>query len=423
MNKLWTRTALANFVLIAGIGALLRFAFVRELPWMDYMNLLHAHSHGALLGWAYLALFAALTGAFLPPARRERPAYAWLFWTTQFAVAGMLITFPIGGYFWASTAFSTLHVLLAIAFAYRFLRDLRRLETQARFSVGLARAAVFFMLLSIGGILAIGPVMATVGKGTIWYYMTVQFFLHFQINGWLFFGILALFFRMLERRRIELPARPLRLFFRLFVAATFLTYALAVAWASPDDPVFVVNSAGVLVQLAAVAVLLRLLWKRRRPVAAAFPSLVRRLLGIAAACLLGKVLIQTAVVIPYIATVAYTVRNFVIGFIHLVLLGVISTFLLGYSFQRGGLRATSRLAKTGVTLFLLGFAGSEALLFLQGALFWAAMGFMPVYYEALFVASALLPLGLLLLFLAQFGRQQTGQAPAEFFRYLPTQPD
>ena len=44
--------------------------------------------------------------------------------------------------------------------------------------------------------------------------------------------------------------------------------------------------------------------------------------------------------------------------------------------------------------FIVGFILSEVVLFLQGTMFWGAMGFMPYYYELLFGVSALLPIGL-----------------------------
>ena len=106
--------------------------------------------------------------------------------------------------------------------------------------------------------------------------------------------------------------------------------------------------------------------------------------------------------IPYIATVAYTIRNFVIGFIHLVLLGVVTQFILGYAALNKVLSLRSRLSRLGLGLLLAGFFGSELLLFLQGAMFWGAMGFLPYYYEGLFGISLLMPAGVGVLLLGQF---------------------
>jgi hypothetical protein len=122
---------------------------------------------------------------------------------------------------------------------------------------------------------------------------------------------------------------------------------------------------------------------------------VFRLIGVAFICLAIKVLIQTAVVLPPIAVVAYTIRNFVIGFLHLVLLGMLSHFILAEGFRHGFLSASGVIGKVGMALFFIGFLGTELLLFLQGTMVWFRMGFMPNYYAILFAASLLLPFGII----------------------------
>ncbi|MEZ4932236.1 MAG: hypothetical protein R2788_08975, partial [Saprospiraceae bacterium] len=59
-TKTWLRIALLNFLLAAIMGALMRFAFVEEVRWMEYRFMVHGHSHTAMLGWIYLALYALL---------------------------------------------------------------------------------------------------------------------------------------------------------------------------------------------------------------------------------------------------------------------------------------------------------------------------------------------------------------------------
>ena len=54
-----TSLALVYFVLAAGLGCVLRFFRVFEIP-VTYKFIVHAHSHVALLGWVYLALTTLL---------------------------------------------------------------------------------------------------------------------------------------------------------------------------------------------------------------------------------------------------------------------------------------------------------------------------------------------------------------------------
>lgn len=401
MNPRWFRTALINLLLAASLGTLLRFAFVEEVAWMKYKNVLHAHSHVAMLGWVYLALYNLLLHAFLPPATLERPLYRRLFWLTQLSVAGMFVSFPIQGYAGFSIAFSTFHMLVSYGFVWRFWRDMRAESAKFAFSVLLAKTSLAFMTLSTLGLWLLGPIIMTELKRGPLYYMCVQFFLHFQFNGWFLFAVLALFFKRCEKEGIVFNPRLLRRFYRLIMVSTFATYALAVAWSNPSPVVFWVNSIGVLVQLAAIMVLVALY----RPQASriwALPGLWEKgLFAIAAAGLLLKVGVQSAVAIPQIATIAYTIRNYVIGFIHLVLLGVISSFILASAIEKGAIPVSRTLARAGIVFFVAGFLLSELLLFLQGTLLWAQIGFMPWYYELLFGASLLIPFGIILLLLSR----------------------
>ena len=153
---------------------------------------------------------------------------------------------------------------------------------------------------------------------------------------------------------------------------------------------------GVLVQLVALWYFLRAMIPHLRSIQHSFSFWVKMMIGIALACLIFKILLQGAVIVPGIAQIAYTIRNFVIGFFHLILLGVISHFLLGYGMSSGLLSIRSPWIRVGLILFSTGFVLSEIILFVQGLMFWGGQGFLPAYYETLFGVSALMLLGLVI---------------------------
>jgi len=126
----------------------------------------------------------------------------------------------------------------------------------------------------------------------------------------------------------------------------------------------------------------------------------RRLFGVAMISFALKIIMQAMVVVPYFATVSYTVRNFVIGFIHLILIGMLTHMVLGAAVNTGIINPESKRAKAGFLVLLTGFLLTEVLLFLQGTMFWAALGFIPYYYELLFAASVLLPVAVLLILIS-----------------------
>lgn len=391
------RIALFFFLLAAGMGAVLRWAFVGELPGLAYRHWVHAHSHVAMLGWLYLALYALLLRAFVPASCPHQRFYRGNAALTILSVLGMAISFPLEGYGAWSGAFSAAHGLLSYAFAFRLLRDMEA-EGPARTFV---RTALGFMVLSTLALWAM-PVLILLGQqGKAIYYMAVQFYLHFQFNGWLLFACLALLFQWMQHRPIAVDTPAFRRFYTTLVLATLLTYALAIAWSTPGKAVFALNSLGVLLQLLALgyfALGMRRALPLLRP---GTDGWSRLLLGAAAASFVLKMVIQSAVVIPYVATISFTIRNYVIGFIHLVLLGAVSFFLLVRAGEEGMLDLRAWSGRAGIILLLAGFAGSEALLFLQGTLFWANKGFLPGYYPLLWGVSMLIPVGVLLLLLTR----------------------
>ena len=166
-------------------------------------------------------------------------------------------------------------------------------------------------------------------------------------------------------------------------------------------PRIAVNSVGVLLQFAALIVFLGIIKSLWVEIKALSIKWINLLFGIAFLSFVLKILIQTAVVIPYIATVGYTIRNYVVGFLHLLLLGLVTSFLVGLGTKYRFINPQSRSAKIGIVLFLIGLISTEILLFLQGTMFWAAAGFMPYYYELLFGCSLFLPVGILLILISK----------------------
>ncbi len=117
MPSFWFRIALGNFFIAALLGLTLRFAFIQEIPFFKFKNILHAHSHVAMLGWLYLGLYGLVVCYFVPNEQAAPKFYTRLFWLTQISVLGMLFSFPFQGYGPVSIAFSTLHIFCAYAFA------------------------------------------------------------------------------------------------------------------------------------------------------------------------------------------------------------------------------------------------------------------------------------------------------------------
>ena len=206
-------------------------------------------------------------------------------------------------------------------------------------SLLLVKTSIVFLLISTLGLLAIPVISALELAQTSVYYSAIQFFLHFQFNGWMIFAVLGLIIKYLEDYDGFLWNKNLTYFYWVLVVATAATFALAITWSSPVQILFWINSVGVVAQLAALILLTYELQKYYRKIRIRTNSWQWVLINIGLFSLAFKILIQSAVVIPDIAIVAYTIRNFVIGFIHLIMLGAISSVII-FFLEQGQLDKT-----------------------------------------------------------------------------------
>tara|TARA_Y100000385_G_scaffold291514_1_gene369970 strand:+ start:3409 stop:4629 length:1221 start_codon:yes stop_codon:yes gene_type:complete len=379
--------SLISFIIAAFLGLSMRWAFVVDLPeWYQYRNVEHAHSHLALLGWLHAIFLLSIVYFF----DLEWKKFAKLYWCLQSAVMGMLFTFPIVGYAPPSIAFTVIHMILSYVFAYKILKELRLSGLQGP-HILFVKSSLFFMVLSTLGTWVLGPIMAMGLKGTALYYGSIQFYLHFQFNGWFIFGLLAIFFAIFRKFNINFDKRMISQLFITLMVATILTFALAITWSTPHFIIFIVNSIGVILQLLALYFLYRLIMDKFEAIKSMLSQYAFIAFVIAAFALSIKKIIQAIVVIPSIAQISYTVHNFVIGFIHLLMLGCLSLFAFGSI----SIIVNQYLSKFGTWIFIFGIVSTELLLFIQGIMFWQGWGFMPHYYLQLAIGSTFIFLGII----------------------------
>jgi hypothetical protein len=374
---------LLNFFIAALMGLTLRYFFIDTIP-INYRFLTHAHSHVAMLGWVYLMLFTLIVHYFVP--NNKRAVFNKLFWVTEIAVIGMMVSFPFQGYAAVSISFSTLHILCSYYFVYLIWKHHQIKSTAIQY---LLKTALVFMLLSTIGVWCLGPAVMTQGQGSVFYEIAIQFFLHFQFNGWFVIAVIALFLHQLQVQN----TKQFRLFFKLLIASTVLTFALPINWFVPQSFLLWINGLGVLLQLAALMFFLRLIKPKLSQVLLDNPKLTVYLYSFAIFCFVLKILFQSLSIIPEVSKVAYQHHNFVIGFIHLTMLGVVTGFLLSFNINKQFIKLNVWF-HVGVYTFMVGFVLTELVLFIQGGMFYLGMGLLPSYYLILFLLSILLPLGI-----------------------------
>jgi hypothetical protein len=382
----WFFVALGFFCVAGCIGALLRLIYVVELPWLTFKPWLHAHSHVAMLGWLFPALLIVLLGQ--DDRRPPRGFSVWMI-ISQALVLGMLFSFPVQGYGETSIACSIGQMIVGYVLIGQAWYATR--HWPATGSRLLARLAFTFQGVSTLGVWAMGPIMTSGLAGTEWYYWSIQWFLHFQFNGWFWFAAMAIGSRWAERHGVDVRIDGFTT--ALWVVSALVTFALVIAWSERLPIVLGINAAGVILQFWAAWRTLMAMRRARLEASVKTTRWMRILIGVMLLSMATKIGAQAAVSVPMVANMALTLRNYVIGFIHLNTLGSISALLFAHALMRGWFDERQPWVRLGLVLFITGYACSELLLFTQGTLFWFGSGLMPGYYWVLFSASVLLPVG------------------------------
>lgn len=390
----WLKICLINLLIVATLGVTLRYKILFPLPFIDQKHLLHGHSHFAFAGWITQAIMVLLVSylAKYHQAVTNYKKYHLLLYANLITAYGMLVAFPIEGYGLFSIIFSTASVIVSYFFAFVYWKDLSRspFKTVAN---SWFKAAVFFNAFSSLGVFALTVMMVNKVIHQNWYLAAEYFYLHFQYNGWFFFACMGLFTAFVSRNIGYEDV--LKKIYRLFAFAIVPAYFLSALWMNIPLWVYILVILAAIAQLAGWIWLVVLMKKNWMQLKQKISKTSKYILGCSAVALTAKLLLQLGSTIPSLSDLAFGFRPIVVGYLHLVLLGVISLFLLGSMFSEEYFFKNKK-AVTGIFIFSAAVIVNEILLMIQGV---AAISYTPVPYinELLFCAAIFLFTGALLM--------------------------
>ncbi|KQB37544.1 hypothetical protein [Flavobacterium aquidurense] len=396
----WILCCFFNFLIAAIMGLLMRFVTLFHFSNIKYSFLLHAHSHVAMLGWVYMTIYALIVHLFIPKDKSCKPIYNQLFWITEFTVVGMMISFPVQGYAFFSIVFSTVHILLSYVFCKLVWKDSFREKTPEK---KLLSAAILFLVFSTLGVWCLGPAINMLGKQNAFYQIAIQFFLHFQFNGWFLFAVFALF---LKQAKVNPDKESFNKFFVLLILSTFLTVALPISWYVKNEMLKWINIFGVFLQITAFMYFYKILKPYVLYSKTDLNIRIKGIYGLVLFSLVFKIVIQLLNVMPDLAEVSHQIRNLVIGFIHLTALGIITGILFGVLIENKILDNKSKILGYGIKTFALGYIMNELLLFLQGIFFYSGKGKLFGYFEGVFIAGILIVVSIILIIISILNKKQ-----------------
>ncbi|MFZ2906141.1 MAG: hypothetical protein WAZ98_08065 [Cyclobacteriaceae bacterium] len=321
----FVKLPLIFFFIGAVLGAVLRWHQGWPIGGLTYPFWLHGHSHIMFLGWVLNALTANFVVQFVPEHAHAR--YRPIFLIINILLGGMLISFPAGGYSVFSIVLSTLHTGTLGWFVYRFFQDAP--FDGNTIALRYARWSLIFFILSSAGPFALGGLAANGMEGSSWYRLALYYYLHFQYNGAFIFGVLALLYRLVDHYQLTVNKKSAGIARVLLIVSCFPTYVLSALYLEPPLVFHAIGFISAVIQLVALVYLFRSVSEFNTLMNRISPS-AQILLLIAMLSFLVKLILQVASSFPAVALLAGDIRYYVIAYLHLVFIGVISFFLLAW---------------------------------------------------------------------------------------------
>jgi len=397
-SKMKSKKLLATFLFFLMamlLGWLLRLQFVQPVSFVKYKYLVHAHSHVILLGWIFNAVYIAITALYHPRGSSQYKKFRFLFWFIQVTIFLAMLGFLWAGYALFSILFSTLFLFssfLWVGWIWKAVRNDKSIGGRFIF------LSLLLLILSSLGPLSLGGIMSTSLKDSAAYPLSIYFYLHFLYNGFFIFGLIGVWFRYLDKKKIGYNKAYAGHFLHIMKWTIVPLYALSAIWI--DEHIFINLLGGIaaLIQLWGGFYLFKIIQEIKGKLLHRADSTQAFLLKIVFGVFGLKLILQLLSSIQWVSDVAFAARSFlIIGYIHLVMLGLLSLFILWYFTAKNWLITSNQLSQIGIYIFITGVFLSELLLFSQGFLSIFKLGQIPSYFMLLFIFSGLMPLGIFLL--------------------------
>ncbi|MGY4386200.1 hypothetical protein ACVWYN_003250 [Pedobacter sp. UYP24] len=393
----WITICLINLTVVALLGVFLRSKILFSIPSINFKFILNAHSHFAFGGWITLCILTLFTYEILPESFCRHPKYRYLLMGILLTATGMLFSFPFQGYGFVSISFSTLFILITYVFSWVFILDLIKIKPNQTTLV-LCTVALAALCVSSVGPFTLAYMMATHSVNFLTYKDAIYSYLHLQYNGFFTLGVFALFFNQLNDRLSVVDRCNAKRFAIVLSIAVVPTLFLSYLWHYPN---LTIRSLAFIGCLLLILVLFYFLFFVRS-IGAAFnniPLFTKIILGTSMIAFLLKTAMQIGIVFPALGSLIFENRSVIIGYLHLVMLGFITLFLLGHLLQQNYFKSDNRLTKTGIAIFYLAVIGNEIFLMTQGLSAMLMLNY-PYYPVLLWIAAIFLFAGALMISVA-----------------------
>jgi hypothetical protein len=396
----WLTIALINLTIVAALGLLLRSKILFSISVIDFKFILHAHSHFAFGGWITLCLLILMTYEILPESHSSKPKYKFFLTGILLTATGMLFSFPFQGYAAISILFSTLFIFVIYAYSWAFIGDILKSKLNKAVTI-LCIASLAAAAISSIGPFTLAYLLGTHSNNSQLANDALYTYLHLQYNGFFTLSVFAIFINHFSQYLGEAAHEKVKRFAIILSISILPTLFLSYLWSAPNLAIRLVAIAGCIC-LAAVLIQFVIMMRSISPFLKTIKPFAKIIGLLSMLAFMLKTALQIGTVFPAVGNAVFGNRPIIIGYLHLVMLGFITLYLLAHLIHIRYFEINKGLSKTGIIIFIGAVVGNELILMTQG-LSEMMMRSSPVYPWLLWGAAIFLFAGALLISLSAIG--------------------
>ena len=361
-KSFWLTTCFVNLFIVAILGFLLRSKIVFSLPFLDFKNLLNAHSHYAFSAWVTLCFLTLFIYELLPSKVSGKKIYQWILWGVQLSSVGMLCTFPFVGYSGLSIFFSTAFIFATYIFAWVFIKDLLK-AIQSATLTWLTICAIACLVLSSIGPFGLAYIVITKQGNPVLYRDFLYTFLHFQYNGFFTLSVFVLFINKFFDGGRKVKRRE-KLFFFFLCLSVVPTLFLSLS--GKNHPQFFYLAIAGCICICFVLYFFVPLFKSVIKKGISNNRLAYFMISFALFSFFLKMAMMAGTIIPSVRHAIFGDRPIIIGYLHLVFLGMVTMYIFYHLVEEKYFSISGKIFQWPFVVFIIGVVANEAVLMLQG---------------------------------------------------------
>jgi hypothetical protein len=396
-KRIWINLTIANLCIVALLGVLMRSKMIFDLPWIDYNRLVDTHGHFAFIGWVTLALITLMIYE-LPGELYNKRIYQIMLGSIFLCSWATLFTSPFEGCKFISEGVSMVYIIVTYIFAWVFIKDI--LKTSASRTVKLLSvSSLLSLVLSSAGALMLAYLFAVKSLNAVLYRDALFGYLHMQYNGFFTLAVFALIYNKVVSSTTEQSRRNIHRFALLLCLSIVPSMFLTFLWHETTPVLHLLSALGGILLLLCLGFFLvsaPLLIKEFKMIK---PE-IRYMAVFSISAFMVKIFLQSLTYIDSINVLVFGNRPMIMCFLHLIFLGFVTLFIIGYFAQKGMLNTKSMFTRFALVVFTVAVLINETFLMLQGlgTIFIAGSPSFPIY---LWGAGLLLLAGALLIAIAR----------------------